>query len=448
MRAWLEKYRQQLRQFYFYTEESGALFYVPRGARNLLSKVAYIVPDEAAVERIVRIRAITQLRLWTSIAAVVVTTIILIGLAPMDRVVAKWVALAAAAACFCMILATQYLPPGDAHRGLERASDRTLRQRVERTGHAIGSKRNVWIYTLLLTAILALSLWAAHREYSDGRPVTGMVIGLVTLFLYVPMIAVGPYTLRMRRLREEHERLEGVVRERTAEIEELNRTLEAQVEEQVQDIERLGQLKHFFAAPVADLILSGDAAQLSRVHRREISVVSIDLRGFTAFSESAEPEEVISVLRTYHAELGILVNRHMATLEHFAGDGAVVFLNDPVELADHPQRAIRLASELRAAMRPHLEEWRRLGFDLGMGAGVAVGYATIGAIGYEGRWEYAALGNVCNLANRLCSEATDGQIVTTDRVASRIDPATELVPLGELALKGFAKPVAAFNVAA
>jgi putative methionine-R-sulfoxide reductase with GAF domain len=196
------------------------------------------------------------------------------------------------------------------------------------------------------------------------------------------------------------------------------------------------------------MILNEKDFDPAKVHRRELTAVSMDLRGFTAFSETSEPEEVISVLRSYHAELGILVNRHNATLEHFAGDGVMVFLNDPVEIEDHPMRALELAVALRAAMRPHLEEWRSHGFDLGMGVGIATGYATIGAVGYEGRWEYAAIGTVCNLAARLCAEAKDGQIVVSKRFLSRLGERAEVESLGERPLKGLTRPVAAFNVLA
>jgi class 3 adenylate cyclase len=224
--------------------------------------------------------------------------------------------------------------------------------------------------------------------------------------------------------------------------------LEARVQEQVRHIERLGQLKHFFAAPVAEMILNDSAFDPAKVHRRELTAVSIDLRGFTSFSESSEPEEVISVLRIYHAELGIQVNRCQATLEHFAGDGVMLFFNDPVEVEDHPMRALDLAVGLRAAMQPHLSEWKSNGFDIGLGIGIATGYATIGAVGYEGRWEYAAIGTVCNLAARLCAEAKDGQIVVSKRFLSRIGDRAECDSLGDRNLKGLSRPVAAFNVVA
>ena len=447
MFGWLAtKHRDLIRRSHLETDEAGTTVYVPRGTQTFVARTTYVVPDTATGDRIVRIHERAALaNLAVIVALIAALALALATLPPGPHM--DWILGAVALVILGSAALFTWWPIRQASAGLIRGPDRTMRDRLEAQNRQLGPKRNVWIYTLLITFFLGLSLWAAWQMYLEGHWAGAIVLACFTILVYVPLTALGPYYLRMRRHKEENARLEGIVRERTAELEELNRTLEARVEEQVRDIERLGQLKHFFTAPVADLILSGDAAEISRVHRRELTVISIDLRGFTAFSETAEPEEVISVLRTYHAELGILVNRYQATLEHFAGDGAIIFLNDPVELPDHPQRAVRLATELQAAMRPHIAEWRRMGFDLGIGVGIAIGYATIGAIGYEGRWEYAAIGNVCNLANRLCSEAKDGQVITTHRVGSRIDPATKMSPLGELTLKGFAKPVAAFDVA-
>jgi len=314
-----------------------------------------------------------------------------------------------------------------------------------------GTTRRAAITGWTLSAFVLFATYAlvlfAYEHLREGRFVAAaFVIGIAAINL--PILGVGPAVAKLRRQRAENERLEAVVRERTAELEDLNRTLEARAVEQVRDIERLGQLRRFFAAPVAAMILDGEAFDPANVHRRELSVVSMDLRGFTAFSETAGPEEVIAVLRTYHAELGLVVNRHQGTLEHFAGDGATVFLNDPLELPDHPRRALQLAVEFRDAMRPHLEEWRRMGFELGLGIGIGMGYATIGAVGYEGRWEYAAIGSVCHVADSLCSQARDGEIVTIHRVTSRAGEGLQLEPLGERTLRGLPRAVAAFNVVA
>jgi adenylate cyclase len=222
--------------------------------------------------------------------------------------------------------------------------------------------------------------------------------------------------------------------------------LEGRVREQVAQLESLSRLRRFFSAQLAERILAGGVDDPLRPHRREITAVSIDLRGFTAFTERSEPEDVMRVLHEYHSVLGRLVVAHEGTIEWFAGDGIMVILNDPVELDNPARSAVRMALEMQAALGPVAEGWRREGFDLGMGIGIAQGYATIGAIGFEGRWDYAAIGTVTNLASRLCAEAASGQIVVDLKVMRRIDDAALAEPLGELALKGFSRPVPAFSV--
>jgi adenylate cyclase len=202
---------------------------------------------------------------------------------------------------------------------------------------------------------------------------------------------------------------------------ELNRTLEERVRDQVAQLERLGRLKRFFSPQLADLIVAGDADDPLRSHRREVTVVFLDLRGFTAFAETAEPEEVMAVLREYHAEMGQLVLEHEGTLERFTGDGMMIFFNDPVPVPDPGLRAIRMALEMRERAVALHARWRKRGFDLGLGTGIAQGYATIGAIGFEGRWDYGAIGTVTNLAARLCGEARSGQILISQRVLWAID---------------------------
>jgi class 3 adenylate cyclase len=175
-------------------------------------------------------------------------------------------------------------------------------------------------------------------------------------------------------------------------------------------------------------------------------VVSVDLRDFTAFTEMSEPEEVISVLHEYHAEMGRLILKYEGTIEYFAGDGMMVLFNDPVPVPDPAKRAVRMALEMRAVFTELSANWRRHGFELGMGVGIAQGYATIGAIGFEGRWDYGAIGTVTNLAARLCAEAKAGQILTDRKVLTWIEDLVEAVPVGDLALKGFMQPVAAYDV--
>jgi adenylate cyclase len=227
---------------------------------------------------------------------------------------------------------------------------------------------------------------------------------------------------------------------------DLNRTLESRVADQVSQLERLSRLKRFFSPALAEAIVVGGADDPLKSHRREIVVVFLDLRGFTAFSESAEPEEVMTVLREYHAAMGELIVGHEGTLERFTGDGMMVFFNDPVPVTDPQARAVRMALAMRERVDALQARWRKLGFDLDLGIGIAQGYATLGAIGFEGRWDYGAIGTVTNLAARLCGEARPGQILTSRRLFSAVEDVVEGEPVGEMTLKGFARPVTAFNV--
>jgi len=204
------------------------------------------------------------------------------------------------------------------------------------------------------------------------------------------------------------------------------------------------ELARYLPSTVAELISSPDGEQLLAGHRREVSAVFTDLRGFTNFAESAEPEEMLDVLREYHREMGAIIVAHHGTLEHFAGDGMMVFLNDPEEVPDHTAEAVRMAVEMRDRFSGLSERWRRLGFDLGLGIGVSVGYATLGRIGFEGHLGYAILGSVPNLAARLCAVAEPGQIVLSGRVHSRVEAIVSATPLGQLELKGFRRPVDAY----
>jgi len=232
------------------------------------------------------------------------------------------------------------------------------------------------------------------------------------------------------------------------ELTELNRTLERRVLEQVTQLERLGRLKRFFSPALAEAIVGGGADDPLKSHRREIVVVFLDLRGFTAFAETSEPEEVMGVLREYHAAMGELILAHEGTLERFTGDGMMVFFNDPVPVPDPQIRAVRMALAMRERVGSLTGRWQKLGFELHFGVGVAQGYATLGAIGFEGRWDYGAIGTVTNLAARLCGEARAGQILISRRLYGALESVVEVEPLGELTLKGFARPVSAFNIVA
>ncbi len=213
-----------------------------------------------------------------------------------------------------------------------------------------------------------------------------------------------------------------------------------------QTVEQLSRLKRFFSPQLSELIVAGGTDDPLKTHRREITVVFLDLRGFTAFAETSEPEEVMGVLRGYHAEMGKLILAHEGTLERFTGDGMMIFFNDPVAVPDPAERAIRMAAAMRDRVRELSSGWRKRGYDLAFGIGIAQGYATLGAIGFEGRLDYGAIGTVTNLAARLCGEAKAGQILISLRVAGEVENVIEAEEVGPLALKGFAKPVAAFNV--
>jgi adenylate cyclase len=240
--------------------------------------------------------------------------------------------------------------------------------------------------------------------------------------------------------------LHDTVQEQAVQLEAWNRTLEQRVAAQLAEIDRLGSLKRFLSPQVAELIVAAGDERLLESHRREITVVFCDLRGFTAFSETSEPEEVMGVLRQYHAALGQLIFRHEGTVEHFAGDGVVVLFNDPLPCPDPSARAVRMAIDMRACVGDLSQTWRRHGHQLGFGVGIAQGYATLGQIGFEGRFDYAAIGPVSNLASRLCDEAADGEILLSQRALAAIEDLVKAEPIGELTLKGFVRPVLAHRV--
>jgi adenylate cyclase len=246
----------------------------------------------------------------------------------------------------------------------------------------------------------------------------------------------------MLRVKEMHDKI-------VAQADDLatwNRTLEKRVADQLGQIERVSRLKRFLAPQVAELIVAESNEQILESHRREITVVFGDLRGFTGFAETAEPEEVITVLRDYHTNLGPLVHKYAGTLERFLGDGFLILFNDPLPCADPSIQAVKMAIEMRDRFAVLAAEWRNRGHDLGFSMGISHGFATLGRIGFEGRFEYSAVGNVVNLAARLCAQAGSGQILTDPMVRNAVQTLAEIEPAGEFLPKGFSRRVQAFNV--
>ena len=238
------------------------------------------------------------------------------------------------------------------------------------------------------------------------------------------------------------------VRRQSDELAVLNIELERRVAAQVQEMERLSRLKRFLSPQLARLILSDDSADPLRSHRREVTVVFLDLRGFTSFAETSEPEEVMAVLRDYHTAMGRLVQAYEGTLERFTGDGMMIFFNDPIVIANPAERALRMALEMRAAATDLGVAWHRRGFDLGLGIGIAMGFATIGGIGFEDRIDYGAIGTVTNLAARLCAKAAGGEILADRKTMAAVADLFEVESIVPLDLHGFSRPVPAVRVLA
>jgi class 3 adenylate cyclase/HAMP domain-containing protein len=282
------------------------------------------------------------------------------------------------------------------------------------------------------------------------------LIGLMRTFAHQSVLAMRNARLftevdhKGRELASAHSTVQqqaGKLQEQTEQLKNWNKSLEERVEKQLGEIERIRKLERFLAPQVAQLIASSDGHDsLLDSHRREVTVVFCDLRGFTAFTESTEPEEAMAVLREYHAALGELIFRYEGTLDRFAGDGVMILFNAPIEFADHTRRAVKMAVEMRDTIGLLTQKWRNRGHSLGFGVGIALGYATLGQIGFEQRLEYAAIGSVTNLASRLCDEAKANQIVVSRRVYGMVEPWVEGKPLDDLNLKGFNHPVLAVEI--
>ena len=297
---------------------------------------------------------------------------------------------------------------------------------VPAQGLRLGGARSIVHVPMLQSEQLVGALVIYHQEV---RPFTEKQIELLKNFAAQAVIAI------------ENTRLLN-------DLNKLNQQLEQRVADQVGEIERMGRLRRFLPPQVADLIVASGTEKQLESHRREITALFCDLRGFTGFSESSDPEDVMALLRDYHAAIGEIIVKYSGTLERFAGDGVMVIFNDPVPVENPALQAVLMALDMRTAIGAMIEKWRLLGHDLGFGIGIAHGFATLGTIGFEGRYDYAAIGTVSNVASRLCDEAKPGQILISPRVMLAVDKAVTVEPVGEFELKGIRRPMAAYNVLA
>jgi class 3 adenylate cyclase len=317
------------------------------------------------------------------------------------------------------------------------------------------------LYRLLQTKDLVHSA----DELSEANPGAAARYGGARSLLAVPMIRdkelVGAFIIYRQEVWPFTEKQIELVKNFAAQaviaienarllndLNKLNQQLEQRVADQVSEIERMSRLRRFLPPQVADLIVTSGTEKQLESHRREITALFCDLRGFTGFSESSDPEDVMALLREYHAAIGGIINKYGGTLERYAGDGVMVIFNDPIPVDNPALQAVLMAVDMRAAIEGLIEKWRKLGHDIGFSIGIAHGFATLGTIGFEGRFDYAAIGTVSNVASRLCDEAKPGQILISPRVLMAVEKDITVEPVGDFALKGIRRPMTAYNVLA
>ena len=325
----------------------------------------------------------------------------------------------------------------------ERRSIHLIDTQADSDPEVVNRSRSGNVRTMLAVPLLRegtpIGVLFLHRSYVQAF--TNKQIELAETFADQAVIAIENTRL-LNELRERTDQLEA----QSQEIAKLNQQLERRVADQVGEIERMSRLRRFLPPQVADLIVASGTEKRLESHRREITALFCDLRGFTGFSEKSDPEDVMSLLREYHAAIGEIIIKYSGTLEHYAGDGVMVFFNDPIPVPNPALQAVRTALDMRTAIGSLTEKWRRLGHELGFGVGIAHGFATLGTIGFEGRFDYAAIGTVSNVASRLCDEAKPGQILISPRVLMAVEDAVNVEPVGDFMLKGISRPVAAYNV--